>query len=69
MLGLLGDLVGEGVGDLDVEEPFRDRPDGIRLVDPVLTDHLLQRKFIIMAPRLYGYLIWAVGKVRGTSLL
>ena len=42
VVGLLGDRVGEGVGDLDLEEPDRDQSEGIRLVDPVLTDHVLQ---------------------------
>ena len=42
VVGLLGDWVGEGVGDLDVEKPDRDQPEGVRLVDPVLTDHVLQ---------------------------
>ena len=42
MLGLLGGLIGEGVGDLDVEEHERDQPTGIGLVDPALADHVPQ---------------------------
>ena len=44
MLGLLGGLNDEGVVDLDVEEPERDQPNGIGLVDPALADHIPQRE-------------------------